>query len=118
MEEIKRSNPGSTTEMKVYRPMPSELPVFERLYISFDCLKKGLLKGCRKILGLNGYFLKGQVKGEVLAAVGRDGNNQIFPVAWSVVNTENIVNWRWFITLLKNDLNLDDGSGWTIITDQ
>ena len=43
LEEIKRSNPESMTEMKVYRPMPSDLPIFDRLYISFDCFKKVLL---------------------------------------------------------------------------
>ena len=118
LEEIKRSNPGSTTDMKVSRPTPTELLVFERLYISFNCLKKGLLGGCRKVLGLDGCFLKGKVKGELLAAVGRDGNNQMFPVAWAVVNTKNKANWRWFIGLLKSDLNLDARDGWTMIKDQ
>ena len=92
LEEIKRSNPGSTADMKVFRPTPTELPIFERVYISFECLKKGLLGGCRKVLGLDGCFMKGQVKGEVLATVGRDRNNRMFPVAWSVVTTENIIN--------------------------
>ena len=59
LEEIKRNNLVSTTEMKVYKPMPSELHVFERLYISFGCFKKRLLGGCRKILWLNGSLLKG-----------------------------------------------------------
>ena len=116
--EIERSNPGSTTEMKVERPIPHELPFFDRLYISFDCLKKGLKGGCRRILGLDGCFLKGTVKGEVLAAVGRDGNNQMFPVAWSVVTYENRANWNWFVELLAKDLDMNDGSGWTIITYQ
>ena len=118
LDEIERSNPGSTTTMKVARPFPNELPVFERLYISFDCLKKGFLGGCRKILGLDGCFLKGAVKGEILAAVGRDGNNQMFPVAWSVVTFETKVTWNWFIELLAKDLDMKDGAGWTIITDQ
>ena len=61
--------------MKVYRPMPYDLPIFNRLYISFDYLKKGLLAGWMKVLGLDGCFLKGQVKGELFATVGKDGNN-------------------------------------------
>ncbi|XVE86134.1 hypothetical protein DITRI_Ditri18aG0011800 [Diplodiscus trichospermus] len=57
--EIERSNPGSTTVIKVQRPIPDEYPIFDRLYISFDCLKKGMLSGCRKVIGLDGCFLKG-----------------------------------------------------------
>ena len=79
--EIQRSNPGITYDLRVHRPIPTELPVFERLYISFECLKKGFLGGCKKILGLDGYFLKGTIKGKVLTAVRRDGNNQMFLVA-------------------------------------
>ena len=75
MGKIQRSNTGSTTKMKVQRPIPDQFPIFDRLHIGFNCLKKGLLGGCRRILGLDGCFLKGTVKGEVLAAVGRDGNN-------------------------------------------
>ena len=73
--EIERSNEGSTTRLKVSRPLPESMPIFEGLYISIDCLKQGLLRGCRRVLGLDGSFLKGAVKGEVLAAVGRDGND-------------------------------------------
>nr|GEU38645.1 hypothetical protein [Tanacetum cinerariifolium] len=37
-------------------------------------------------------------------AVGRDGNNHIFPVAWAVVTVENKDNWSWFLDLLADDL--------------
>ncbi|XP_050209237.2 uncharacterized protein LOC126659951 [Mercurialis annua] len=116
--EIGRSNSENTVAMEVHRPIPTQLPIFERLYISFDCLKKGFLGGCRKIFGLDGCYLRGLVKGEILAAVGRDGNNQMFPIAWSVVTKENYANWEWFIKMLIKDLDLKDGDGWTLVTDQ
>ena len=81
-------------------------------------MKKGLLGGYKRIIGLDGCFVKGIVKGEVLAAVGRDGNNQIFPVAWSVVTCETKVTWNWFMELIAKDLDMKDGNGWTIITNQ
>ena len=40
------------------------------------------------------------MKGEVLAAVIQDGNNQIFPLPWGVVTVENKANWKWFIERL------------------
>ena len=41
-----------------------------------------------------------------------------FPIAWGVVEGENQTSWTWFIQLLKGDLGIFDGLGWTIISDQ
>lgn len=88
------------------------------MYICFDALKRNWLAGCRPMLGLNGCFLKGFCKGQLLAAIGRDGNNNIFPVAWAVVESESKESWRWFLELLMHDLNYTQGHGLTIISDQ
>ena len=42
----------------------------------------------------------------------------MFLVTWSIVTCENKEMWNWFIQLLEKDLDLKDGFGWTIITDQ
>ncbi|CAN1130544.1 hypothetical protein LINPERHAP2_LOCUS5884 [Linum perenne] len=42
----------------------------------------------------------------------------MFPIAWAVVEGENRDSWGWFITILQEELNLGDGSGWSIISDQ
>ena len=47
-----------------------------------------------------------------------DGNNQMFPIAWAVVEGENRESWTWFIELLMQDLHIIDGTGWTIISHQ
>lgn len=54
-----------------------------------DALKKGWLQGCRPIIGVDGCFLKSYCCGKLLTAVGRYGNNQIFPIAWAVVEVES-----------------------------
>lgn len=76
-----------------------------------------MTEGCRNIIGLDGCFLKGVCKGQLLCAVGRDGNNQMFPIAWAVVSVENKENWGWFLNLLKYDLAIGDGAELTIISD-
>lgn len=81
-------------------------------------MKEGWKNGCRCILHLDGTFMKGKIKGEVLIAVGRDVNNTIFPVAWAVVSVENKPNWEWFMTLLQEDLDLGLGNGLTLVSDQ
>ncbi|RID58591.1 hypothetical protein BRARA_F01881 [Brassica rapa] len=43
------------------------------------------LAHCPTIFGIDGCFLKNNVQGQFLAAVGRYTNNQLFPVAWAVI---------------------------------
>ncbi|GJS94482.1 multidrug resistance-associated protein 5 [Tanacetum coccineum] len=81
-------------------------------------LKGGLLTRCRRVIGLMVVFENHNGKGNLLSAVGRDGNNQIYPIAWAVVSVENKDNWVWFMELLISDLGLPSGQGLTIISDQ
>ena len=82
----------------------------------FDALKKTWIH-CRECIGLDGCFLKGVCKGQLLVAVGKDGNNQMLPLAWAVVEKENTNTWSWFVRCIKDDLGLGEGEGLTLITD-
>ena len=55
--------------------------VFQRMYVCFSSLKRGWINGCRKVIGLDGCFLKGIASGQLLSAVSKDANNQIYLVA-------------------------------------
>ena len=111
--EIKRAHEGNIALLEM-----NEDDSFKRIYISFDACKRRFLAGCRRVVGLDGAFLKGVVKGEVLTAVGRDGNNQMFPIALGVMNMENKDNWKWFIQILQMDISIGRGAGWTFVSDQ
>ncbi|XP_056172259.1 uncharacterized protein LOC115666485 isoform X1 [Syzygium oleosum] len=54
----------------------------------------------------------------LLCAVRRDGNNQMFPIAWAIAEVESEASWTWFLARLFIDLNVDTGEGWTFISDQ
>ena len=111
------TNVGSTVRVGVTLD-PDGQRYFDRFYVCFQGLKEGWKKGCRRIIALDGCFLKKPNVGEILTAIGRDGNNHIFPVAWAVVNVENKDNWSWFLELLGQDLELPTGSGLTLMSDQ
>lgn len=89
--------------------------LFDRFYVCFKALRDIWRAYCRPIIGIDGCFLKNNVQGQLLAAVGRDANNQFYPVAWAVVGVENTDNWLWFIRKLKVDLGINDGDGFTLI---
>ncbi|XP_010555886.1 PREDICTED: uncharacterized protein LOC104825280 [Tarenaya hassleriana] len=114
--ELRRSNPNIITEIGT--KMEKDVEVFDRFYICFDVLRDSWKKCCRPVIGLDGCFLKWELKGELLAAIGRDANNSIFPIAWAVVRIENIENWCWFVKKLKSDLELGEGQDLTIISDK
>ena len=62
------------------------------------------MAGCRPILRVDGAHLKAQFPGILLTTVGKNENN-IFPVAYAVVETDNEETWAWFLQLLNVDLN-------------
>ncbi|XP_019196663.1 PREDICTED: uncharacterized protein LOC109190596 [Ipomoea nil] len=120
-EELKRSNPGSSVKMKVDSEFSvNGRPRFLRLYVCFAACKEGFLRGCRPFFGLDGCHLKGcQKGGQLLSAVGVDGDNSLFPIAFAIVEGENKDSWYWFLELLDNDLNISsNSSAWTLISDK
>ncbi|CAI9275465.1 unnamed protein product [Lactuca saligna] len=58
------------------------------------------------------------VNGELLTTIGRDANNQLYLIAWVVVDVESKPNWTWFIELLRDSLDLHDLKGSVVISDQ
>jgi len=41
----------------------------------------------------------------------------MLPLAWAVIEVENTFTWKWFIKLVRHDLELGDGTELTTITD-
>ncbi|GKB16382.1 pentatricopeptide repeat-containing protein, partial [Tanacetum coccineum] len=111
------SNQGGTIKVGV-TVNPDEKTYFDRFYVCFKALKDGWKMGCRRIIALDGCFLKKANYGEILTAVDRDGNNHIFPVAWDVVSVENKDNWSWFLELIAEDLEVPNRAGLTLMYDQ
>jgi hypothetical protein len=70
------------------------------------------------IRGLDACFLKGEYGGQLMAAVGKDGNNQMIPIAYAVVEAETRDSWQWFLDLLLEDLNDIQHKSYAFISDQ
>ncbi|XP_060206359.1 uncharacterized protein LOC132634060 [Lycium barbarum] len=87
------------------------------MYICFQALKMGYKDGLRPFIGLDGTFLKGKEKGQLLVALGQDSQNHFYPLAWAVVDKETNKSWTWFIEHLEGSLELNIGEGVTFISD-
>ena len=97
---------------------PDSNYVFWRLYVRFSAMRKDYLAVGRLVFGLDVGFLKTMLGGCLLVVVGRDSNNQMYPLAWAVVDSKNEKNWRWFMGLFTTDYNIIDGYKWIVISDQ
>ena len=107
-----RSNPGSTFQFKEPKG------VFAGMYMCLAGLRDGFKSGLRHLICLDGCWLKGEYGGHLLAAIGIDPNDCIYPIAWVVVHNECTETWTWFFELLKNDLEMWNSHDWCFMSDR
>lgn len=91
---------------------------FESFYCCLAACKKGFIEACRPIISVDGCHLKTKFGGVLLSAVGKDANDNMYPIAWAVVRIENKVNWKWFLECLLKDLGPVEVHGWNFMSDQ
>ncbi|KAL4316578.1 hypothetical protein AHAS_Ahas15G0299100 [Arachis hypogaea] len=87
-----------------------------RMYMCLNSVKQGFLAGCRPIIGVDGCHLKGDHGQQLLVAVGRDPNDNYFPIAVAAVEAETKDSWGWFLDLLLNDIG--ESRRWVFMSDQ
>ncbi|GJS56913.1 mutator type transposase [Tanacetum coccineum] len=90
-QELINQNPGTTVRIDVQQePNPESLTrTFRRVYVCLGALKQGFRACGREILGLDGCFMSGPWPGQILTAVEVDANNEIYPVAYAIVEAES-----------------------------
>lgn len=114
--ELKKRNLG--TSVWIHTELQGDVTRFKRIYVCIAALKKGWNDGCRPYIGLDGCHLKSVHKGQMLSAVGIDGNNGIYPVAWAIVESETRETWTWFLEFLKVDLDIHHSAHYTFMSDK
>ncbi|XP_073149031.1 uncharacterized protein [Henckelia pumila] len=115
-ETILKFNPRS--KIIIRNREGSDPPIFGKLYYSLFGLKMNFLSVCNPIIGLDGCFLKTAFGEQLLAAIGRDGNDGMVPIAIAVVETENYETWTWFLTELLEDIGGIGEDRWTFVSDR
>ena len=88
VEQFKTTNPENPVYIRTSKNTISKKEVFMSIYICLGSLKSGWKEECRRIIGLDGAFLKSVCKGELLSYISKDENNQMYPIAWAVVDKE------------------------------
>ncbi|XP_012845834.1 PREDICTED: uncharacterized protein LOC105965829 [Erythranthe guttata] len=101
-EELGRTNPDSVYNLDI----DADTMKFRRCFFAFGACLSGF-KSCRPSLSLDGTFLHNKHKGILLTAIGQDGHNKLYPVAFGIVSEESDSNWAYFLTHLRVCIGTD-----------
>ena len=75
--------------------------IFQCVFWSFKPSIEGF-QHCRPVMSIDGTHLYGKYKGKLLIAMGCDENNQLFPLAFAIIEGENTDSWGWFLACIRN----------------
>jgi len=76
-------------------------------------------KYCKSVIGIDGTHLFGKYQGKLLITMTTDANNNVFPLAFAVVDCESGTSWGWFLECLRDMVgDVIPDNGICIIYDQ
>ncbi|XP_057425602.1 uncharacterized protein LOC130718966 [Lotus japonicus] len=64
---------------------------------------------CKPMIQIDDTFLYGRYKGTLLIATTQDGNSNILPIAFAVVEGESLSSWSWFLRLIRQHITQKQG---------
>ncbi|XP_050214125.2 uncharacterized protein LOC126665383 [Mercurialis annua] len=90
------ANPGSFVKLEV-----KDDNNFLYVFMALNAYIKGW-EFCIPVIVVDGTFLTSAYGGMLLIACAQDGNGKIFPLAFSVVDSENDDSWEWFMRRIRD----------------
>ncbi|XP_038889322.1 uncharacterized protein LOC120079232 [Benincasa hispida] len=94
-EALKMENLGTRFEIELENDVH-----FKYMFMALGPYIKGF-SSCRPVIIVDGSHLKGKYKGTKLFGVSMDGNNQVYPLAYAIVDNETGRAWKWFMSNMK-----------------
>ena len=89
---LEQANPRCVVISKTFPGNMQNEEVFQRVFWAFHPSIEGF-KHCHPVLTIEGKHLYGKYKAIVRIAMGCDGNNQLFPLAFALTEGENVDSW-------------------------
>ena len=97
---LEQSNSRCIMYSKMFPGNNPNEEIFQRVFWAFAPSTKGFTH-CRLVLSIDGTHLHGKYKGTFFIAMGCDGNNQLFPLAFAITEGENTDSWSWFLACIR-----------------
>ncbi|RVX21185.1 hypothetical protein CK203_001778 [Vitis vinifera] len=101
---LEQKNPGTITD--IVTDCDNQ---FKYFFMSIGASLAGFHTSIRPVVAVDGTFLKAKYLGTLFIAACKDGNNQIYPLAFGIGDSENDASWEWFLQKLHDALgHIDD----------
>ncbi|XP_075101311.1 uncharacterized protein LOC142176883 [Nicotiana tabacum] len=89
-------NPGTYTNIKI-----DDNNRFLYMFYAYGSSIAGW-NHCRPVIVVDATFLKSKYRGVLMISVSKDANNQIFPLAFGIAESENNNSYEWYFSQLRN----------------
>ncbi|XP_030958317.1 uncharacterized protein LOC115980177 [Quercus lobata] len=91
-------DPNTVTTLKCDPHVPGTC-IFNSMFWAFGPCIKGF-RHCKPVISIDATHLYGKYKGKLLIAITTDGNNEVYPLAFAVIESESTETWGWFLACL------------------
>ena len=88
---------------------------FQRVFWAFKPCIEGF-NHCKPLIAIDGTHLYGKYRHTLLTAIAQDGDKGIFPLAFALVEKENISAWSWFMACIRK--HVTQRMGLCVISDR
>lgn len=93
---LESKNPGTITHI-----LSDSENRFKYSFMALGPSLRGFRSCMRRVICVDGTFLKGKYLGTLLIATCLDGNNQVYPLSFGVADSENEHSWTWYFEKLR-----------------
>lgn len=114
LAQLQTANPGTLCYLE-HLDEPLDGHHFKYCFIAFGSSIHGY-QFMRKVIVVDGTSLKGKHGGCLVFASAHDGNFQIFPLAFGIVDSEKDDSWEWFFQKLS--IMIEDSAYLVFISDR
>ncbi|XP_015935595.1 uncharacterized protein LOC107461590 [Arachis duranensis] len=97
-----------TSPVRVGDQVDEERVYFHRMFWTFPpCVEA--FRHCKPLVSIDGTHLYGKYGGTLLSAIAQDGNSNILPVAFALVEGKNAESWSYFLSNLRRHVTSQEG---------
>ncbi|XP_019225694.1 PREDICTED: uncharacterized protein LOC109207260 [Nicotiana attenuata] len=93
---MRSKNPGTYTNIKI-----DDNSRFLYMFYAYGSSIAGW-NHYRPVIAVDATFLKSKFRGVLMISVSKDANNQIFPLAFGIAESENNNSYEWYFSQLHN----------------
>ncbi|XP_015942797.1 uncharacterized protein LOC107468072 [Arachis duranensis] len=104
-----------TSPVRLGDQVDESMVYFHRLFWTFSpCIEA--FRHCKPLVNIDGTHLYGKYGGTLLLVIAQDGNSNILPIAFTLVEGENAESWLLFLSNLQSHVTPQEGI--LVITDR